>query len=216
MTCIQSINLKPEFMLPTENLMQEHKKIIEILDIINKIAENIKHKKVFYPLDVEEITNFLTSFWDKCHNVKEEKALYPELISSGVQIEDKSIDGISNEHTMGRIYIKEMKYCIVNCKMGHDFSCEKLADCLVNYSTLLRNHIQIEEEVIFPIINQTLTGKKQQEILRSFVEIEEETLGLQVPEKYSELISYLKAKYTDIIFQNLEQVMTAQLQFIYG
>jgi len=203
-------------MLPTENLMHEHRTVIEILNIINIIAENIKQKKVFYPMDIEKIVDFLTGFWDKCHNEKEEKALYPELISSGVHIEDKSIDGISNEHSMGRIYIKEMSSSIVNCKMGNPFSGEKLADCLINYSNLLSNHIRKEEEVLFPIINQTLTDNKQREILRSFVKIEEETIGQQIPEKYYELMNYLKAKYSEIGLQNFEQTITSQLQFICG
>jgi hemerythrin-like domain-containing protein len=200
-------------MLPTENLIQEHKTIIEILNIIKKIADNIKQKKVFYTMDIEKIVDFLTGFWDKCHNEKEEKALYPELISSRIQIEDNSIAGISNEHTKGRIYIKEMSYSIMNCKLGHAFSCEKLADCLINYSTLLRNHIQKEEEILFPLINQTLTDKKQKDILHSFEKIEEESIGHQVQEKYNDLLNYLRMKYSEIGFQNLEQPIKVQSQF---
>lgn len=203
-------------MLPTENLMQEHKTIIEILGIINKIAGNIKQKKVFYPTDIEKIIDFLTTFWDKCHNEKEEKALYPELISSGIQIEDKSFDSIYNEHILGRIYIKEMSYSIMNCKIGLAFSCEKLADSLINYSSLLSKHIQKEEEILFPIINQTLTDKKQSEILRTFFKIDDETVGHQVPEKYHELLNYLKTKYNEIGSQYFEQPTTSQPQFIYG
>jgi len=49
-------------MTPTENLKSEHNDINELLDIMSKIAGNIKSNDVFYTSDVEDIIDFLKYF----------------------------------------------------------------------------------------------------------------------------------------------------------
>ncbi len=64
-------------MKPTEDLIHDHKAIQVMLDIMSKIAENIKENKGFDIEDVERIVDFLRTFADKCHHGKEENALFP-------------------------------------------------------------------------------------------------------------------------------------------
>lgn len=186
-------------MSPTENLKREHEAISEVLNIMSKIVDDIKAKKVFYTTDIDSIVNFLIYFWYNCHNQKEEQVFYPALMRAGIQTDDDSIGDITHEHSMGRIYIREMSHSIENCKVGNSFSSEKLVDNLNNYVNLLRFHIQKEEEVLFPKANVVLTEENQREISNQFEAIEEQTIGHSVHEQYFELLKHLKGQYTDIL-----------------
>jgi hemerythrin-like domain-containing protein len=182
-------------MSPTENLKREHEAIYEVLNIMSKIANDIKEKKVFYATDIDSIVDFLIVFWYNCHNQKEEQVFYPALLRAGIQTDDESIGDISHEHSMGRIYIREIYHSIENCKIGNSFSCERLVDSLNNYVNLLRFHIQKEEEVLFPKADAVFTEDNLREITNQFEVIEEQTIGHSAHEQYFELLKQLKGQY---------------------
>jgi len=182
-------------MTPTEDLINEHKAIKVMLSIMSKIAEDIKANKEFYIKDVEHIVDFLQTFADKCHHGKEETSLFPALVLAGIPKENGPIGVMLHEHTLGRGYIKEISNGLENCKIGKTCSSELIAANLTNYVTLLQNHIQKEENILFPMANKTLSEQKQKEIFKQFEKIEEEVVGHGVHEQYHELLNQLESKY---------------------
>ena len=182
-------------MTPTENLINEHKKINELLDIMSKIALKIKSKDVFYPNDVEEIVKYLINLIENSHHGKEDDVFYPELISSGIPKETAPLSIINYEHVISERYLKDISSCVVNCKIGNDFSGELLADSLRNYVIAIKNHIQREEEIIFPIANEVFSVEKQNEILQRFDVIEQKYFSISFNDQFNKLLNELKIKY---------------------
>ena len=182
-------------MTPTEDLINEHKAIKVMLSIMSKIAENIKANKGYYIKDVEQIVDFLKTFADKCHHGKEENVLFPALVLAGIPKKNGPIGVMLQEHTFGRGYIKEINRGLENCKLGDTCSSELIAANLTNYVNLLQNHIQKEENILFPMANKTLSEQRQKEIFEQFEKIEEDVVGHGVHEQYHELLNQLKIKY---------------------
>jgi hemerythrin-like domain-containing protein len=182
-------------MTPTEDLIHEHKAIKVMLGIMSKIAENITANKGFDINDVEKIVDFLKTFADKCHHGKEETALFPALVLAGIPKENGPVGVMLYEHTIGRGYIKEISTSRENWKTGIEGSSDLLAASLKNYVNLLQNHIQKEENILFPMANKVLSEQKQNEITEQFERIEEEVVGHGVHEQYHELLTQLKIKY---------------------
>jgi hemerythrin-like domain-containing protein len=182
-------------MTPTEDLINEHKAIKVMLSIMSKIAEDIKENKLFYTKDVEQIVDFLQTFADKCHHGKEENVLFPALVLAGIPKENGPIGVMLQEHTLGRGYIEEINIGVENCKLGDTCSSELIATNLINYVNLLQNHIQKEENILFPMANKTLSEQRQKEIFEQFEKIEEDVVGHGVHERYHELLNQLKFKY---------------------
>ena len=182
-------------MTPTENLIKEHKEINELLEIMSKIAAKIKSKDVFYPTDVEEIIDYLIIIIDKSHHGKEDEVFYPELISTGISKEAEPLSLINYEHTLAKRYLKEISSCVVNCKIGNDFSGELLADSLTNYVVVIQNHIKREEEFVFPIANEVLSTEKQNEILQRFEHIDQQNITHSFLDRFNKLVNKLKSKY---------------------
>ena len=182
-------------MTPTENLINEHKKINELLDIMSKIALKIKSKDVFYPNDVEEVVKYLINIIENSHHGKEDDVFYPELISSGIPKETAPLSIINYEHLISVNYLKDISSCVENCKIGNDFSGELLADSLTNYVIAIKNHIQREEEIVFPIANEVFSIEKQNDILQRFEIIEQKYISNSFNDQFDKLLNKFKNKY---------------------
>lgn len=180
-------------MKPTEDLMFEHKAITLMLSVMSNISASIKDKKVFYTNDVEKIVDFLSVYVDKCHRNKEESVFYPALLLSKNPF--KNIGLIINEHKIGKGYLDEIMCCVVSCKLGSSFSCERIADCMINYVELIQNHIQKEENEYFPLANKALTEEAQSEMSKQFKLINDEFVGMDIHTRYDELLKSMKSKY---------------------
>jgi hemerythrin-like domain-containing protein len=180
-------------MTPTEDLMYEHKAIRLIINVMNNIADNIKNKKVFYTSDVEKIVDFLSVYVEKCHRTKEETVFYPALLLSKKPF--KNIGLIINDHSIGKGYLDEILCCVENCKIGSTFSGERIADCMLNYVQLIDSHIQREEDEFFPLANKALSAEAMIEMSKQFKTINDEFVGLDIHQKYAEMLTTLESKY---------------------
>jgi hemerythrin-like domain-containing protein len=107
-------------MTPTENLINEHLVIDELLGIMSKIADRIKSKKVFYTDDIEEIIDFLKNYIEKSHHEKED-VFYPALSLAEIPIDKEVISLMSYEHVLTRNYLNDINNCIVKCKSDTHF-----------------------------------------------------------------------------------------------
>ncbi|MDR3653149.1 MAG: hemerythrin domain-containing protein [Paludibacter sp.] len=183
-------------MTPTENLIQEHKIINELLGIMSKIAKKIKSNKVFYANDIEDIMIFLKNFIEKSHHGKEE-IFYPLLMVEEIPIESEIISHMLYEHVLTRNYLEDINSCIENCKIGNAFSVELLAETLLNYVVLERNHLNKELNIIYPIANDNLSERKQNEIQKQFERLDEIIEAHRFIDNYYSLLKDLKIKYPD-------------------
>jgi len=177
-------------MNPTEDLIIEHNSIKLMLNIMSKISESIKAKNVFYTIDVEKIVDFLYVYIDQCHRLKEEKFFYPAFTGSNLPEEHDPAELI-NEHVLGNNYLKEIICCVENCKMGSTFSCDRIADCMINYVQL----VQHQESVYFSIAEKVLSKETQNELCEQFKSIDEEFFGHGVHKRFDEYFNDLKVKY---------------------
>ncbi|HUX95209.1 MAG TPA: hemerythrin domain-containing protein [Bacteroidales bacterium] len=181
----------------TEDLILEHNAIEEMLSIMTKIAGNIEKDKEFDTRDVEKIIDFLRTFADKCHHGKEETALFPALVLSGIQEDNDQVDVMLQEHNVGRGYINGLIAGVEDYKNNFANSYGLVSTCLTNYVNLLHSHIQKEEDMLFPMANKVLSEQKRNEILEQFKIIEEEVIGHGDLEQYQKLLKQLKIKYID-------------------
>ena len=182
-------------MKPTEKLIQEHVIIQSMLSIMLIISESIKAKKVFYTNDVEKIVDFFLNYVDKYHHSKEEKVFYPGLISVQSSIVHYPISSILEEHQIGKRYLNEIICGVENCKIGSSFSCERIADSMKNFVLLIENHIQNEENTLFPFANAAMCENTQKHISEQFTIIDKEFAAMGESEKYTELLNQMTDKY---------------------
>jgi hemerythrin-like domain-containing protein len=178
-------------MKASDQLVDEHKGILLMLDIMSKMtaAHELNHEHL------DRIIEFLTIFVDKCHHGKEEDILFPVYESKGIPRENGPIGIMLYEHKLGRGFIKEIIDAFAQLKDGDNSFMPKLVKAINSYATLLKAHIQKENNILYPMGDRLISDQLQTELLGKFEELEEERIGAGKHEEFHELLKKLKGIY---------------------
>lgn len=174
-------------MKATEQLTQEHEAIKLMLQILEKICDKLETGEKVNQEHLDKILEFIKIFADKCHHGKEEELLFPALEKAGIPKEGGPIGVMLADHDTGRGDVKGMVENLENPA--------KFAENARNYITLLRDHIDKEDGILYPMADMHLTEENQKELLAGFSEIENERIGPGKHEEFHRLLENLKGVY---------------------
>lgn len=181
-------------MTPTDTLRHEHEIILLVLTGVEREA-NAMDNGIFHPERIEQMLDFFRNFVDRCHHAKEEKPLLEKMQARGMPPTTGPIPFILKEHEEGRHLVATITAALA--KARKDASHEVLMvlkDGLLRYVALLRVHINKENRIFLPMIDQLLEEKDQAALASDFDRIEREEMGEGVHEKYHQLAHELEAQ----------------------
>jgi hemerythrin-like domain-containing protein len=142
----------------TDHLTQDHKIILRALDVLQCMAEGENSERI-NPNDVEILLRFLRAFADDYHHIKEESVLFPELMRTS-EAQSGPLRHLLFEHDQERSLVEGLEDAL-RCKKSIDFVL--FANRLISR---IRNHIENEERILFPII-EALISEDQDENVRA-------------------------------------------------
>jgi hemerythrin-like domain-containing protein len=177
-------------MTATEDLMHEHKIILVIMDAADREARSIKATGKVDAATLDKMVDFCRVFIDRCHHGKEEEYLFPKLQEKGVAREQGPIGVMLHEHEAGRQRVKAIAASLKTTPpagAGDLQAAAALAADLIAYSSLLRAHIDKENNVLFPMADRLFSPADQQALLQAFAKHEAEEIGPGVHERYHHL-----------------------------
>jgi hemerythrin-like domain-containing protein len=157
----------------SQDLMHEHKAILLILNVLEKICSLLKINEKANYQDIEQIIDFIKVFADKCHHGKEEGFLFPALEEAGIKKQNGPIGVMLIEHEKGRELVRLMQDSISD----NSIQIDKFIESSTSYINLLRNHIEKENSILFPMGDARLSEAKQNELLKNFETFEDEVIG---------------------------------------
>lgn len=173
------------------DLEHEHEAILTALKIMEKmVSASADDTSDLLKTDILSFMTFLKEFADKCHHGKEEGILFPALKESGIPEKNGPIEVLLAEHSEGRTLIKNMEENVAGVFKQIEF-----ATIAREYINLLRNHIQKENEVLFPMAERTLAPARLEKIYQLFEAHEEEVIGHGRHEELHKILKKLKLKY---------------------
>lgn len=182
-----------EIMLPTDDLMNEHRVIERMLGILTKASNRLEKGQDINPGLYVGAVDFLKNFADKCHHTKEEKLLFEKMMERGVSGEVGPIAVMMREHQDGRAHVKSLD------KLSKEKMSKTTREGLIKssraYVDLLSKHIQKEDNVLYPLANQILDKEDQKELEKGFEEVEEKVMGPGVHEKYHHMIEEWEERF---------------------
>ena len=174
-------------MTPTEILKHEHKIILMVLDAAEREVQSIRQRGKVHVAELEKMMDFIKNFADRCHHAKEEKLLFVKMNEKGMPPESGPIAVMLKEHTEGRRRIKAIGEAIPKAQEGDSSALKAIHENLEAYIQLLRNHIDKEDNVLYPMADKVFTEKDQQSLAEAFDKVEAEEMGEGVHEKYHKL-----------------------------
>lgn len=149
---------------PTDVLRDEHRIILGALDVLDAAAERLANGGALPDGWWPEAIEWLRAFADRNHHAKEERSLFPAMVKAGVPSEGGPIGVMLEEHTQGRALVQAM------AAAG---PAERPAVAR-RYIRLLRDHIEKENGVLFPLADSILDEQAQQAVGREFESAEVE------------------------------------------
>ncbi|HEX7621661.1 MAG TPA: hemerythrin domain-containing protein [Anaerolineales bacterium] len=172
------------------DLMNEHEAILSAIQILGSMVATMEKTTSVDTKDIYNFIGFLKEFADKCHHGKEEGLLFPAMIAAGVLDKGGPISVMLVEHAQGRKLIRDMEESI-----STNVDRMKLAQAAKEYANLLRNHIQKENMVLFPMAENVLTETQLEKLYQGFEEHEEKVIGQGRHEELHAMLKSLQEKY---------------------
>lgn len=166
---------------PTEILSDEHRVIERVLDALQRLTAVPVNPSLE---QWRKALDFFRHFADQCHHFKEEKVLFPALEEHGIPREGGPIGMMLAEHEEGRGHVRSMIDAVEQVAKGNGAASTTLLDHARAYVTLLREHIQKEDDILFRMAEEVIPEEEQRRILKDFENHEAEEMGAGAHEKY--------------------------------
>ena len=97
-----------------------------------------------------------------------------------------------SEHEQGRKFTQGMRAAALRLQTGDASARQSLVQNALGYAALLRQHIQKEDQVLFPMAGRIIPVDKQAKVVEEFEKVEHEETGAGVHEKYLALAEALE------------------------
>ena len=182
-------------MKPVEILMQEHRVIEVALNCLEAMVQEADAKKRLEREPAEQIIDLIRNFADRCHHGKEEDRLFPAMVAKGIPSEGGPIGVMLMEHDMGRQFVAQMAANIEAAANGDATALQAFSGAAYGYINLLREHIQKEDRILFPMADRFLNDEDQKKLLAEFARVESDHMGAGTHERYLKIAETLAAKY---------------------
>ncbi|HJN57235.1 MAG: hemerythrin domain-containing protein [Candidatus Woesearchaeota archaeon] len=163
---------------PTAMLSEEHQSILKVINALIKECDALEQKKELDKDFFEKAIDFIRNFADKFHHAKEEDILFIELCKDEVQMHCNPIPQMLHEHDLGRNFVKGMEQGL------NENNKAKVIENARGYIQLLQEHIDKEDNILYPMADEALNPEIQKTILEKFKQAEHKRFTEGTKEKY--------------------------------
>lgn len=160
-------------MRPTDVLREEHRAIERALSALETVAQRVQNGE---PMPIElirDLLQFIRQFADQCHHCKEEQMLFPAMERRGFPAKHGPIAIMLSEHEEGRAHVRGLLKSIERYERKDPTVNNLIVSHSLAFASLLRSHIQKEDNVLFVMAEQHLAEQDQEELSAGFRRVEQ-------------------------------------------
>jgi hemerythrin-like domain-containing protein len=177
-----------------DDLKSEHEGIKQALTILERMISGPRKDIKSRLDDMRGLIEFFRIFADKCHHGKEEQYLFKELEKAGYSASAGPVKVMLDEHSVGRSYLKQMA-AAVEAWNGMKAIPNEISVAALNYISLLRAHIEKENNVLFLLAEKALSKDVDVQLEAEFEQFEDKVIGRGRHEEIHTLLQELSQKY---------------------
>lgn len=182
-----------------EPLVTEHNHIVEALVVLDALADRLDtsaHGELDLntaKADLATLLRFFQRYADDCHHAKEEQILFPALAAAGMPVQDGPIAVMLAEHEEGRAFVRRLVQAAE--QLGDEGSRADARAAGRGFSMLLRNHIDKENGVLYPMGRRFLDSSNDAQILQQYARHETQVISAQEKQELLEQLARLREEY---------------------
>ena len=176
-------------------LMEEHRVIEEVLGALETFADRLDQGEAADRATVADFGAFFRNFADRCHHGKEEDRLFATMVKHGFPGEFGPIAVMLAEHAEGRDHVGALVAIGEGEGPLSQEEKERLVSHCRNYVPLLRAHILKEDNILYPMAEQSLPPGVLEDLAGDFEAFEREVMGDGAHAAFHGLAEKLAAAY---------------------
>jgi hemerythrin-like domain-containing protein len=181
----------------TEDLRAEHQGVLLMLDVLGEMEDRFEAGQPVPAEDMREALDFLKTFVDRCHHRKEEGLLFPAMREAAVPDSAETIERLEREHVQGRELVGRVEEGVDRLEAGDITAGREVAEDLHSYGELLRRHIELEDDVLYPMAVDALPRNEQDRLVDAYERVERDEVGEGRHEAFHEMLGRMKAEYVE-------------------
>jgi len=179
---------------PTRCLRQEHDLITTVLDRFETEIGRLHRAPTPPPDTLRPFVEFFRQYADRCHHQKEEAVLFPALEDRGLPRAGGPTGQMMAEHEAARAHLAAIERAIGQAERGELANLSTLVSEGEEYLSLLRAHIEKENEVLFMMAFDLLEGEAAEAVLQRFTEIDADPDYLRTRDRMQDLAARIVAQ----------------------
>ena len=159
-----------------DQLRREHRLIGQVVHGLDGLTERRRDGREVPALPVTGAVDFFAGFVARCHEAKEDEALFPALAACGVDdggLDDGGLmDALRADHREGERLLGALRP--LSSRQRFDGEAWSMLEA---YLALLRRHIASEDGRLLPLAERLLSPEDDAALERAFMQIEQSALG---------------------------------------
>lgn len=163
----------------TQVMKDEHQLILRMITLVEKntvLMEAGKFRNWQFFLDA---VDFIRNYADRFHHAKEEDVLFVALVKNGMPGKQSPIEAMQMEHEQGRAFVRGIEEAAQKALEGVSGQIPVIAENAKGYAKLLRDHIEKEDNILYPLAERVLPEDVRPEMLSAYLRAEENTPSLE-------------------------------------
>lgn len=169
------------FSPPMQQLVDEHTLIKKMVTLIPVIIDSLDVESEERVQMIYGVVDFISNYADKFHHAKEEFILF-KYFGNDLEIIREMYDG----HENARYHLR----CLMAALTKKDE--DAIAKHLHSYRDILTEHIQREDEVLYPWMDRKISTEDSKYLYARFNAADKQFENL--PEKYNKIVEELEEK----------------------
>ena len=156
-------------------LMEEHRLIERGLDAMDAWVTTLgSGSESNHKAELARFVSFIRGFADAYHHSKEEDILFVAMVDHGFPRDVGPIPVMLREHDQGRSLVSVLEGLAKQPATWSEQDRDTLARTVREFTALLRQHIQKEDQILYPMADTRLPEPVKEEMSRRFQAFEEQ------------------------------------------
>ena len=182
-------------MLPTQELKAEHEDIRRMLAVVGEMVDRLERGEDVDAGDIERAIDFIRNYADGYHHAKEEDLLFPAMHEAGFPRDAGPVAVMLDEHDEGRGYVRGLAEATARYSVGDKSARPEVAAYARAYAGLLDQHIEKENQALYPMADARMAERAQDELRAGFDRVSTDPKRQADCDRCLATLAELSAKY---------------------
>lgn len=170
----------------TQVMSDEHQLILRMIALVEQNTARMEQGSFRNWQFFLDAVDFIRNYADRFHHAKEEDVLFVELVHNGMPEKNSPIEAMHMEHDQGRAFVRSLETAAQRALNGEEGQLPVIAENARGYATLLRGHIDKEDQILYPLAERVLPAEVRERMLSAYAAAEARTPELE--QHYRQLV----------------------------